>query len=127
MEGGEKVYNGEETKNLLKGNKIHDAWVEYTTKYANNPALLSASIMKTSPNLFTASQDIWTRHMDYLTGKDKIAPRVENKSNSYNVGDIHVHCSGITSKDVAEQTARQIQREFFGMSNEARQRASITR
>ena len=127
MEGGEKVYNGEETKNLLKGNKIHDAWVEYTTKYANNPALLSASIMETSPQLFTASQDIWNSQMDYLTSKDKVAPRVENKSNSYNVGDIHVHCSGITSKDVAEQTARQIQREFFGMSNEARQRASITR
>lgn len=127
MEGGEKVYNGEETKNLLKGNKIYDAWVEYTTKYANNPALLSASIMETSPQLFTASQDIWNSQMDYLTSKDKVAPRVENKSNSYNVGDIHVHCSGITSKDVAEQAARQIQREFFGMSNEARQRASITR
>ena len=128
MKGGEKVYNGEETDELLAGSKrIRKAWDEYTTKYANNPELYATDMMKTSPYLFTTSQDIWNRQLDYMTGKDKVAPRVENKSNSYNVGDVHIHCSGITSKDVAEQTVRELDKQLFGMQGYFRQQASITR
>lgn len=127
MEGGEKVYNGKETANLLNGNGLHEAWIEYTTKYADNPALLTTEIMQQYPKLYQASQDIWARQVDYLTGKDKATPMVENKSNSYNVGDIHIHCSGITSQQVAEQTARELDKQIFGMQGYFRQKASITR
>lgn len=128
MEGGEKVYNGEETANLLNGgNGLHEAWIEYTTKYADNPSLLLSDIIQQHPKLYQAGQDIWARQVDYLTGKDKVTPMVENKSNSYNVGDIHIHCSGITSKDVAEQTARELDKQIFGMQGYFRQKASITR
>ena len=52
---------------------------------------------------------------------------VNNKTQSYSVGDIHIHCSGITSKDVAQQVVTELDKTFFGMSNLANQRASITR
>ena len=46
---------------------------------------------------------------------------------SYSIGDVHIHCFGITSKDVAQQVVTELDKTFFGMSNYANQRASVTR
>lgn len=63
--------------------------------------------------------------MDYMTRN--ISNVNTNNNQSYSVGDIHIHCSGITSQDVAKEAVTAIEKQLFGMSNRANQRASITR
>lgn len=54
---------------------------------------------------------------------------VNNNSNmaSYSVGEVHIHCPGVTKDEVAKQIGDEVGKMFFGMENNARQRASITR
>ena len=52
---------------------------------------------------------------------------VNNRMQSYSIGDVHIHCSGITSQDVARQVVTELDKTFFGMSNYANQKANITR
>ena len=93
--------------------KMYKQWQDYYAKH---------------PEVLYPSQNAWGRQMEGMANSLKSTQVVNNnKSSSYNVGDIHVHCSGITSKDVAEQAAREINRQIFGLSGQAQQFASITR
>lgn len=85
-------------------------------------------------NTFEASRDAFTKPLYSIQDKlEKMTEQISNVNNNYNnnqsvtFGDIHVHCSGITSEEVAEQTVTEIQRSMFGLSNKALQKSSITR
>ena len=54
---------------------------------------------------------------------------VNNNSNmaNYSVGDVHIHCPGVTKDEVVKQIGDEMTKTFFGLSNKALQRANITR
>ena len=52
---------------------------------------------------------------------------VNNSNQSYSVGDVHIHCPGVTKDEVAKQIGDEMTKTFFGMENKARQRVNITR
>lgn len=62
---------------------------------------------------------------------DNISKNISNVNNnrtqSFSVGDITVHCTGITSADVAKEVGTALQKEFSGMALKAYQKANITR
>lgn len=128
MEGGEKVYNGEETEKLLKDNPLADNPVYQfymkNKKYIDNPELLSMKLMESHPNLYRSSQDIWNRQFEYMINKDKVAPRIENRTQTQNLTqNINVTLPNVTN----EAGFRNFEREMKGYQNYARQQCSITR
>ncbi len=52
---------------------------------------------------------------------------VNNNKPSINIGDIHITCPGVTSKEVAQQIGTALKKEFQGMSLNAYQKMNITR
>lgn len=62
---------------------------------------------------------------------DNISKNISNVNNnrtqSFSVGDITVHCAGITSADVAKEVGTALQKEFSGMALKAYQKSNITR
>ena len=57
----------------------------------------------------------------------KTLASVENNKQSVSVGNIHVHCPGITKDEVAVQATEAIRKELFGIYNQGYQRLNKTR
>ena len=64
---------------------------------------------------------------------ETIAKNISNVNTNNNMasysmnGDVHINCPGVTKDEVVKQIGDEMTKTFFGMSNKALQRASITR
>lgn len=84
-------------------------------------------------NTFEASRDAFTKPLYSIQDKlEKMTEQISNVNNNYNnnnqsvsVGEIHVHCSGITSEDVGREAGvkfyEELNRATIGLPNAARQ------
>ena len=125
MEGGEKVFNGDETKNLFENKSIRPLRPE------DSPILHKISQMNPDDIMakFGINSAIPVRSTLFDTSKSIANSNMVNNNNkpSYSVGDVHIHCPGVTKDEVAKQIGTEMTKTFFGLENKALQRANITR
>lgn len=125
MEGGEKVFNGDETKNLFENKSIRPLRPE------DSPILHKISQMNPDEIMakFGINSAMPVRSTLFDTAKSIANSNMVNNNNkpSYSVGDVHIHCPGVTKDEVAKQIGTEMTKTFFGLENKALQRANITR
>lgn len=126
MEGGETVYNGDETEKMLAAKGIRPLREE------DDPILYRISHM--NPDEVRAKLGIGSytpaKSFTFDTEKSIANSNVVNNNSkpSYSMnGDVHIHCPGVTKDEVAKQIGDEMTKTFFGMENKARQRVNITR
>ena len=126
MEGGETVYDGDETEKMLSAKGIRPLREE------DNPILYRISHM--NPDEVRAKLGIGSytpaKSFTFDTAKSIANSNVVNNNSkpSYSMnGDVHIHCPGVTKDEVAKQIGDEMTKTFFGMENKARQRVNITR
>ena len=120
MKGGEKVYNGDETAELLRPlDSSHPQYEMFmkAQKYFGN-----------TPELSYPTANVWSKKIDGMINGIKNVNTVNNTTPSYVLnGGINVTCPNVTDAEVAKRISGELEKAFFGMSNYANQRASITR
>lgn len=124
MEGGETVFDGDETAKMLKARGLRPVspdefpLLKVFSQFSPEEIRQRFSLGHVSPpNSMTASAV-------------QNAGNVSNTSNNkqtYTTGDIHIHCPGITKDEVARQIGTELTNVFSGLSLKAYQRANITR
>ena len=158
MEGGETVYNGDETEKMLNSNgvkSLHKGQSINTTNAGNAYAKGTDDgtvVMKDGTvlrplregdegydlikkaelyfekfgNQIMPPVNEMNKNMEMMA---KNISYVNNNSNmaNYSVGDVHIHCPGVTKDEVVKQIGDEMTKTFFGLSNKALQRANITR
>lgn len=102
--------------------------------YANRTDYFDAMMSRFNfSNTFESSKEAFTKPLYSIEDKlEKMTEQISNVNNNYNnnqsvsVGDIHVHCSGITSEDVGREAGvkfyEELNRATIGLPNAARQR-----
>lgn len=139
---GDIVFNHEQSEQLLKNGRISGRGKAYADGNVGNTPIISI------PDTFVLGRDgfegmaginlfndfinsVATPMLSLDKNVDNISKNISNvnnnKTQSFSVGDITVHCAGITSADVAKEVGTALEKEFSGMANKAYQRASITR
>lgn len=122
MEGGETVYNGDETKKMLKGDlKILER--------ADSP-LLRAFNSYTPDDIMNRFGGVSIPNYSSGISSAVANSKIVNNNNKPTLtinGGINVTCPAVTSKEVMNQVSTALQREFSGMALDAYQRANITR
>ena len=126
MEGGETVYNGDETEKLLEAKGIRPLRPE------DSPILYKISQMNPDDirEKFGISSAMPVRSVVSDTAKSIANSNVVNNNSKPSMtvnGGINVTCPGVTSKEVMNQVGTAIQREIGGIYLEALQEANITR
>lgn len=126
MEGGETVYNGDETEKLLEAKGIRPLHEE------DNPLLYKISQMNPDDirEKFGIGSAMPVRSVVSDTAKNIANSNVVNNNSKPSMtvnGGINVTCPGVTSKEVMNQVGTAIQREIGGIYLEALQDANITR
>ena len=134
LQRGDIVFNHVQTKSLLKNGYVAGRGKAYANGAILQPANLGYDVDALVQSL--------KNNMDYiinpLSSIDKNVDTImrttnnisnvnNNRTNSFSVGDITVHCTGITSDAVAKEVGSALKKELFGMTNYANQRTSVTR
>ena len=124
MEGGETVFDGDETAKMLKAKGLRPVTPDEFP-------LLKAFSQFTPEEI---RQKFSLGHVNPArTISSSIAQNASNVNNSSvnhascTVGDIHIHCPGITKDEVAKQIGTEVTNMFSGLSLKALQRVNITR
>ena len=125
MEGGETVYNGDETKQIL-AHGLRDVTEE---DFPLLKVIKQYSPEEIRQRFTPTSYDLAKQFNASIASSmsNSVNNTTNNNSQSVSVGDIHVHCPGITKDEVAVQATEAIRRELFGIYNQAYQRVNKTR
>lgn len=123
MEGGETVFDGDETEKLLKARGLRrltsdeSPLLKALTQYS--PSEIQQRL---SSNMINPVKSISSSAIQNASQAVNV-----NNNASYTMGDVHVHCPGITKDEVAKQIGTEMTNIFSGLSLKAYQRANITR
>lgn len=135
------IFNEEQTRRIMKnkGTVLGNAHSEGTITLANGAILQPANLGYDVDALVQSLKN----NMDYiinpLSSIDKNVDTImrttnnisnvnnNNKPNYVLNGGVHVTCPNVTDAEIAKRVGGEIEKAFFGMSNLANQRASITR
>lgn len=124
MEGGETVFDGDETAKMLKAKGLRPVT-------SDEFPLLKAFSQFTPEEI---RQKFSLGHVNPArTISSSIAQNASNVNNSSvnhascTVGNIHIHCPGITKDEVAKQIGTEVTNMFSGLSLKAYQQVNITR
>jgi tetratricopeptide (TPR) repeat protein len=133
MQGGETVYNGSETKELVnEGAKVLENgnlpdWLEPLP----DDSPVAQLIKKMQSANFDASSIVPSSFVvnGFKSLTDSALGNVNNiNNNQANItfGDINITCTGVTSQEVTKQIGAELQKTFSGMALKAYQRSKRT-
>jgi hypothetical protein len=131
MQGGETVYNGSETKelvnegaNLLDSANISDLLEPLPDDYPT--AQLIRKIQQSGVDISSIAPTnlVGDRFKSLANGVMGNVNTTNNNDFGYTInGGINVTCTGVTSQEVAKQIGTELEKTFFGMSTRAYQRS----
>lgn len=125
MEGGETVYNGEETAKMLKARGLKPVTPDkFPLLKAFGSYRPSEIRQRFAPQMISPAG---TAAASAIQNAGHAVNNSVNNGTSYTTGDVHIHCPGITKDEVAKQIGTELTNVFSGMSLNAYQRANITR
>ena len=126
MEGGETVFDGDETAKMLSAKGFAPITPdEFPLLKALSPYSPDEIMQKFAPAMISPARTAATsaiQNAGHAMNHNSV-----NNSPSYTMGDVHIHCPGITKDEVAKQIGSELTNVFTGLSLNAYQRANITR
>ena len=134
MQGGEKVYNGEETEKLLKPKHNEDGTITLpdgsiiTPLDESNPSyamwMKAQKYFTENPEILYPTQNVWSRQMDGMINSLKNTQVVNNRMQTQQL----TQNINVTLPNVTNETGfNNFKREMMSLQNDALQRSSITR
>ena len=135
MEGGEKVYNGDETEKLLKPKQNADETITLADGSVLKPLdesnpiyamyLKAQKYFAERPEILYPTQNVWSRQMEERVNSLRTAPVVNNNKTQtqHLMQNINVTLPNVTN----ETGFNNFKREMMSLQNDALQRSSITR
>ena len=125
MEGGETVYNGEETERMLKARGFQPVTPEKFPLLKSFASYRPSEIrQRFVPQMISPAN---TAAASAIQNAGRAVNNSFNNGTSFTTGDVHIHCPGITKDEVAKQIGTELTNVFSGMSLNAYQRVNITR
>jgi hypothetical protein len=131
MQGGETVYNGSETKelvnegaNLLDSANISDLLEPLPEDYPTTQLIRKIQQSGVDISSIAPTNLVGDRFKSLANGVMGNVNTTNNNDFGYkNYGDINITCPGVTSQEVAKQIKTELEKTFFGMSTRAYQRS----